>query len=71
MSMDTNLKYSVGQVATLSMPSTGEKLLENTLLNDMQVSYAENLSTAKSENVVKQIEWQKLNQEFQYGTHNF
>jgi hypothetical protein len=57
--METHQLYSVGQVATLSMPSTGEKLLENTLLNDMQVSYAENLSTAKSENAVKQIEWQK------------
>ena len=57
--METHQLYSVGQVATLSMPSTGEKLLENTLLNDMQVSYAENLSTAKSENVVKQIEWQE------------
>ena len=57
--METHQLYSVGLVATLSMPSTGEKLLENTLLNDMQVSYAENLSTAKLENVVKQIEWQK------------
>lgn len=68
--METHQLYSVGQVATLSMPSTGEKLLENTLLNDMQVSYAENLSTAKSKNVVKQIEWQKLNQGCQYGTHS-
>lgn len=57
--METHQLYLGGQVVTLSMPSTGEKLLENTLLNDMQVSYAENLSTAKSENVVKQIEWQK------------
>jgi hypothetical protein len=57
--METYQLYLGGQVVTLSMPSTGEKLLENTLLNDMQVSYAENLSTAKSENVVKQIEWQK------------
>lgn len=57
--METHQLYLGGQVATLSMPSTGEKLLENTLLNDMQVSYAESLSTAKSENVVKQIEWQK------------
>lgn len=57
--METHQLYSVGQVATLSMPSTGEKLLENTLLNDMQVNYAGNLSMGKSENVVKQIEWQK------------
>lgn len=57
--METHQLYSVGLVETLSMQSTGERLLENTLLNDMQVSYAENLSTAKSKNVVKQIEWQK------------
>lgn len=69
--METHQLYSVGQVATLSMPSTGEKLLENTLLNDIQADYLESLSTAKLKNVVKQIEWQKLNQEFQYGTHNF
>ena len=69
--MDTNLKYLVGQVATLSMLNTGENLLENTLLNDIQADYLESLSTAKLKNVVKQIEWQKLNQEFQYGTHNF
>ena len=57
--METHQLHSVGQVVTLSMHNIGERLLENTLLNDMQVSYAENLSTAKSENVVKQIEWQK------------
>lgn len=69
--METHQLYSVGQVATLSMLNTGEKLLGNTLLNDIQADYLESLSMAKSENVVKQIEWQKLNQEFQYGTHNF
>lgn len=69
--METHQLYLGGQVVTLSMPSTGEKLLENTLLNDIQANYVENLSMGKSENVVKQIEWQKLNQEFQYGTHNF
>jgi hypothetical protein len=57
--METHQLYSVGQVATLSMPSTGEKLLGNTLLNDIQASYVENPSTAKSKNVVKQIGWQK------------
>lgn len=57
--MEIHRLHSVGLVETLSMQSTGERLLENTLLNDMQVSYAENLSTAKSKNVVKQIEWQK------------
>lgn len=69
--METHQLYSVGQVAMLSMPNTGEKLLENTLLNDIQADYLESLSTAKLKNVVKQIKWQKLNQEFQYGTHNF
>lgn len=57
--METHQLHLVGQVATLSMLNTGGKLLENTLLNDMQVNYAESLSTGKSENVVKQIEWQK------------
>lgn len=69
--METHQLYSVGLVATLSMLNTGENLLENTLLNDIQADYLESLSTAKLKNVVKQIEWQKLNQEFQYGTHNF
>ena len=57
--METHQLYSVGLVVMLSMPSTGERSLENTLLSDMQVNYAESLSTGKSENVVKQIEWQK------------
>lgn len=57
--METHQLYSVGLVVTLSMHNIGEKLLENTLLNDIQVSYVENPSTAKSKNVVKQIEWQK------------
>lgn len=55
----------------LSMHNIGERLLGNTLLNDIQANYLENLSTAKSENVVKQIDWQKWSQGFQYGTHNF
>lgn len=57
--METHQLYSVGLVATLSMLNTGGKLLENTLLNDIQADYLESLSTAKLENVVKQIEWQK------------
>ena len=69
--METHQLYSVRLVATLSMLNTGGNLLENTLLNDIQADYLESLSTAKLKNVVKQIEWQKLNQEFQYGTHNF
>lgn len=57
--METHQLYSVGLVEMLSMYNIGEKLLENTLLTDIQVSYVENPFTAKSENVVKQIEWQK------------
>lgn len=57
--METHQLHLVGQVATLSMLNTGGNLLENTLLNDIQADYLESLSTAKSENVVKQIEWQK------------
>ena len=57
--METHQLHLVGQVATLSMLNTGGKLLENTLLNDMQADYLESLSTAKLKNVVKQIEWQK------------
>lgn len=49
----------VGLVEMLSMHNIGERLLGNTLLNDIQVSYVESPSTAKSENAVKQIEWQK------------
>lgn len=36
----------------------------------IQADYLESLFMAKLENVVKQIEWQKLSQGFQYGTHN-
>lgn len=57
--METHQLHSVGLVEMLSMHNIGEKLLKNTLLNDIQVSYAEKLSMAKSKNVVKQIEWQK------------
>lgn len=57
--METHQLYLDGQVEMLSMHNIGERLLGNTLLNDMQVSYAEALSMAKSLNVVKQIEWQK------------
>lgn len=57
--METHQLHSVGLVEMLSMHNIGEKLLENTLLNDIQVSYVEKLSMAKSKNVVKQIEWQK------------
>lgn len=57
--METHQLSLGGQVETLSMHNIGERLLENTLLNDIQANFTRNLSTAKSENVVKQIEWQK------------
>ena len=69
--MDDNLKYSAEQVVKLSMHNIGERSLKIISQNGIQADYLESLSTAKSENAVKQIEWQKLNQEFQYGTHNF
>ena len=68
--METHQLSLGGQVETLSMPSTGEKSLKIISQSGIQANFIRNLSTAKSENVVKQIEWQKLNQEFQYGTHN-
>ena len=57
--METHQLSLDGLVEMLSMHNTGERLLENTLLNDIQADYLESLSTAKSGNVVKQIEWQK------------
>ena len=57
--MEIQQLHSVGLVEMLSMHNIREKLLENILLNDIQVSYVENPSTAKSKNVVKQIGWQK------------
>lgn len=57
--METHQLSLGGQVEMLSMHNIGERLLGNTLLNDIQADYLESLSTAKSENVVKQIEWQK------------
>ena len=66
--MEIQQLHSVGLVEMLSMHNIGEKLLENTLLNDIQVSYVENPSTAKSKNVVKQIRMAKVEtQGFQYG----
>lgn len=57
--METHQLYLGGLVVMLSIHNIGERLLGNTLLNDIQADYLESLSTAKSENVVKQIEWQK------------
>lgn len=54
--METRQLSLDGLVEMLSMDNIGERLLENTLLNDIPADYLENLSTAKSENAVKQIE---------------
>lgn len=57
--METHQLYLGGLVATLSMPSTGERSLEIISQNGIQINFIRNLSTAKSENAVKQIEWQE------------
>lgn len=57
--METHQLHLVGQVATLSMLNTGERSLKIISQNGIQTNFIRNLSTAKSENVVKQIEWQK------------
>jgi hypothetical protein len=57
--MDTNLKYLGGLVVMLSMHNIGERSLKIISQSGIQANYLENLSTAKLENVVKQIEWQK------------
>lgn len=57
--METHQLYSVGLVVMLSMPSTGERSLKIISQSGIQAKFIRNLSTAKSENVVKQIEWQK------------
>ena len=43
----------------ISTHNTGEKSLKIISQSGIQADYLESLSTAKSENVVKQIEWQK------------
>ena len=57
--MDTNRKYLGGLVEMLSMDNIGEKSLKIILQNGIQADYLESLSTAKLDNVVRQIEWQK------------
>lgn len=57
--METHQLSLGGQVETLSMPSTGEKSLKIISQNGIQANFIRNLSTAKSENAVKQIDWQK------------
>jgi hypothetical protein len=57
--METHQLYSVGLVVMLSMDNIGERSLKIISQNGIQANFIKNLSTAKSENVVKQIEWQK------------
>lgn len=57
--METHQLYLVGLVAMLSMPSTGERSLKIISQSGIQADYLESLFTAKLENVVRQIEWQK------------
>ena len=57
--METHQLYLGGLVETLSMHNIGEKSLKIISQNGIQADYLESLSTAKLENVVKQIEWQK------------
>ena len=57
--MEIHQLHSVGLAEMLSMHNIGERLLGNTLLSGIQADYLESLFTAKLENAVKQIEWQK------------
>ena len=57
--METHQLHSVGLVVMLSMHNIGERSLKIISQSGIQANYLENLSTAKLENVVKQIEWQK------------
>jgi len=57
--METHQLYSVGLAEMLSMHNIGERSLKIISQSDIQANFIRNLSTAKSENVVRQIEWQK------------
>lgn len=57
--METHQLHSDGLVEMLSMHNTGERSLKIISQNGIQANFIRNLSTAKSENAVKQIEWQK------------
>ena len=57
--METHQLSLDGLVEMLSMDNIGERSLKIILQSGIQVDYLESLFTAKSENVVKQIEWQK------------
>lgn len=57
--METHQLYLGGLVVMLSIHNIGERSLKIISQSGIQANYLENLSTAKLENVVKQIEWQK------------
>lgn len=57
--METHQLYLGGLVVMLSMHNIGERSLKIISQSGIQANYLENLSTAKLENVVKQIECQK------------
>jgi conserved domain protein len=57
--METHQLYLGGLVVMLSIHNIGERSLKIISQSGIQANFIRNLSTAKSENVVKQIEWQK------------
>lgn len=57
--METHQLSLGGQVGTLSMHNIGERSLKIISQSGIQANYLERLFTAKSENAVKQTEWQK------------
>ena len=56
--METQQLSLGGQVGTLSMHNIGERSLKIISQSGIQAKFIRNLYTAKSENVVKHIEWQ-------------
>ena len=57
--METRQLSLDGLVEMLNMDNIGERSLKIISQSDIQANFIRNLSTAKSENVVRQIEWQK------------
>lgn len=57
--METRQLSLDGLVEMLNMPSTGERSLKIISQSGIQANFIKNLSTAKLENAVRQIEWQK------------
>ena len=57
--METHQLYLGGLVVMLSIHNIGERSLKIISQSGIQANFIRNQFTAKSENVVKQIEWQK------------